>query len=62
MVAVVLTLVVAFLVGGTVWLILGSRLALKDDKQLNETLNLAAYIGMALVPAFLGIFFLLDRN
>lgn len=62
MVAVVLTLVVAFLMGGTVWLILGSRLPLKDDKQLNEALNLAAYIGMALVPAFLGIFFLLDRN
>ena len=60
MVAVVLTLVVAFLLGGSVWLVAGSRLSLDRDKDVNEVLNLVAYVGSALVPAFLAVFFLLD--
>lgn len=62
MVAVVLTLVIAFLVGGTLWLVAGSRLALNEDRDVNEVLNLIAYVGGALVPVFVAVFFLLDRN
>jgi len=62
MVAVVLTLVIAFLIGGTVWLTVGARLPFKEDKDLNEILNLAAYVGIAVLPVFLVVFFLLDRN
>ena len=62
MVAVVLSLVIAFLVGGASWLAIGPRLRLSDDDEVNQLLNLAAYVGIALAPAFLGILFLLDRN
>jgi hypothetical protein len=62
MVAVVLSLVIAFLVGGATWLLLGSRLKLADEDETNQLLNLVAYVGIALAPAFLGVFFLLDRN
>lgn len=62
MVAVVLTLVLTFLVGGTVWLLAGSRLSLNEDKDVNEVLNLVAYLALALVPMFAVVFFLLDRN
>lgn len=62
MIAVVLTLVLAFLVGGTIWLTAGSRLQLSDDKDVNEVLNLVAYVGTALLPVFVAVFFLLDRN
>jgi len=62
MVAVILTLVVSFMIGGIVWLTAGSRLPLNQDKDLNEVLNLIAYVGMALLPVFFGVFFLLDRN
>ena len=62
MVAVVLTLVLSFLVGGGLWLLLGSRLPINEDKSVNEILNLMAYVAGALLPAFGLVFFLLDRN
>lgn len=62
MVAVVLSLVMAFLVGGSIWLLAGSRLPLNEDKAVNEVLNLVAYVAAALLPMFGLIFFLLDRN
>ena len=62
MVAVVLTLVLSFLVGGGLWLLLGSRLPINEDKSVNEILNLMAYVAGALLPAFALVFFLLDRN
>ena len=62
MVAVVLTLVLSFLVGGSVWLLAGSRLPLNADKDVNEVMNLVAYVAVALVPMFALVFYLLDRN
>ena len=59
---VVLTLVLSFLVGGCAWLLAGSRLPLNEDKDVNEVLNLLAYVAAALLPAFVLVFFLLDRN
>ncbi|MEM8767811.1 MAG: hypothetical protein AAGE43_10230 [Pseudomonadota bacterium] len=58
----VLTLVLSFLVGGGLWLLLGSRLALNEDEPVNEVLNLIAFVAAALLPAFGLVFFLLDRN
>lgn len=62
MVAVVLTLVLSFLVGGSLWLLAGSRLPLNPDKDVNEVLNLIAYVGGALAPVFFALFFLLDAG
>jgi hypothetical protein len=62
MIAVVLTLVISFLIGGTVWLAAGSRLSLNEDKDTNEVLNLIVYVAAAVVPVFVAVFFLLDRN
>ena len=57
-----LTLVLSFLVGGTVWLLAGSRLPLNADKDVNEVMNLLAYVAISLVPMFAIVFYLLDRN
>lgn len=62
MIGVVLTVVISFLIGGSVWLVVGSRLPLNPDKDVNEVLNLMAYVGSALVPVFLALFFLLDAG
>ena len=62
MVAVVLTLVLSFLVGGVVWLVAGSRLSLNPDNEVNEVMNLVAYVAVSLVPMFALVFYLLDRN
>lgn len=62
MIAVVLTLVLSFLIGGSVWLLAGSRLPLNADKAVNEVMNLVAYIAVSLVPTFVLVFYLLDRN
>ncbi len=40
----------------------GSRLRLNEDKDVNEVLNLITYVGVVLIPVFLGVFYLLDRN
>jgi hypothetical protein len=60
MAAAILTLAIAFLCGGGLWLGLGSRLALSEDIERNQLLNLVAYVGGLLVPAFLVVFFLLE--
>ena len=62
MVALILTLVLAFLVGGTAWLSIGSRLKLNPEGDINEVLNLIVYVGIALAPVFVVVFYLLDRN
>ena len=62
MVAVVLTLVLSFLLGGSIWLLIGSRLSLNEDEDVNEVLNLIAYLAMALGPMFALVFYVLDRN
>lgn len=62
MVAVVLTLVLSFLVGGAAWLLIGARLRLNEDEEVNEVLNLVAYLALALGPMFALVFYVLDRN
>ena len=60
MAAAVLTFAIAFVCGGGLWLALGPRLALSDESDQNELLNLVVYVGMILPLAFLVVFFLLE--
>lgn len=60
MAAAVLTLALAFICGGGLWLGVGSRLALSDDPERNEVLNLLVLVGGSLPPAFLIVFFFLE--
>ncbi|MCY4566196.1 MAG: hypothetical protein OXE40_17135 [Gammaproteobacteria bacterium] len=56
MAAAVLTLVVTLLAAGGVWLTLGARLKLSEDKQVNDLLNLGAYYFVGLPFVFVLIF------
>lgn len=58
--AAILTLMIAFVCGGAVWLALGPRLAFARESDQNAVLNLLAYVVAALLPAFLVVFFLLE--
>jgi hypothetical protein len=59
MAAAVLTLVLAFFCGGGAWLAFGPRLALSQESEQNDILNLVAYTGIALPVAFVVVFFVL---
>lgn len=61
MAAAVLTLVIAFFCGAVSWLALGARLALSQETEQNDLLNLVAYTGAALPVAFVVVFFLLGN-
>jgi len=60
MAAAVLTFAIAFVCGGGLWLALGPRLALSDEADQNEILNLVVYIGILLPLAFVLVFFGLE--
>lgn len=60
MAAAVLTLALAFIGGGSLWLVLGARLALVEEAELNDLLNLLVYVGAVLPPAFALVFFVLE--
>jgi hypothetical protein len=59
MAAAVLTLLLAFLCGGGLWLALGPRLALSQEAEQNDILNLVVYVGGAVPLAFIVVFYLL---
>ena len=55
--AVILTLILAFVMAGAVWLIVGTRLQLSADAEQNDRLNFALYyVGMVPV-SFVLVFF-----
>jgi hypothetical protein len=56
----ILTLVMAFLAGGVLWLVIGTRIQLAEDLQANDLLNLVAYVGGALPIAFAVVFYVLE--
>ena len=60
MAAAILTIVLAFIVGGSAWLLLGPRLPLAAAAEQNQLLNLIAYVVGVLPVAFLIVFFLLE--
>jgi heme/copper-type cytochrome/quinol oxidase subunit 2 len=59
--AAVLTLVLAFIAGGSAWLLLGPRLPLAEAAEQNQVLNLVAYVAVVLPFAFVLVFFLLEN-
>jgi hypothetical protein len=61
MAAAILTLVLTFIVSGTMWLVVGSLLRLNPDDRQNDVLNLATY-AITLLPIFFAIvFFAMER-
>ena len=61
MAAVILMFVLSFVVGGSVWLALGSRLNINDGAQLNDLLNLLSYMLIALPLIFIFVFYVLEH-
>jgi hypothetical protein len=58
-----MTTLIAFLLGGGVWLLAGSRLSLDaEDRERNDVLNLVGYIAAALPFAFAFVFFALGGS
>lgn len=55
MAAILMALVVAVVVGGIVWLLLGNRFELDADARQNEILNLGLYVAIGFVPVFIVI-------
>ena len=60
MAAVILTLILSFMLGGTAWLGGGSRLRIKSDTQRNDLLNFLSYSLIALPVVFVVVFFVLE--
>ena len=58
MAAIVLSLVLAFIVGAATWLAIGARFSLAADSELNQTLNFFAYVGIVFPLALAGMFLL----
>ncbi|NIP16554.1 MAG: hypothetical protein GWM88_18120 [Pseudomonadales bacterium] len=56
----ILTLILAFVAGGALWVGVGPRLKLVEDAERNQLLNLLAYIAIALPVAFAVVFYLLE--
>ncbi len=56
----ILTLVLAFVAGGALWVGVGARLKLVEEPERNELLNLLAYVAIALPAAFAVVFYLLE--
>ena len=56
----ILTLVLAFVAGGALWVGIGPRLKLVEDNERNELLNLLAYVVIALPVVFAVVFYVLE--
>lgn len=61
MAAAILTLVLTFIVSGTMWLALGNLLSLHVDDRQNDVLNLATYAITLLPIVFVIVFFAMER-
>ncbi|MBT7334518.1 hypothetical protein OAO27_00985 [bacterium] len=53
----ILTVVVSFLLGGGLWLALGSRLSFRDDPRENDKMNVVVYFAAMLPLSFVLVFF-----
>ena len=61
MAAAILTLVLAVIVAGSIWLTFGNLLHLHADERQNDVLNLCAYAGLLLPAIFVVVFFAMER-
>ena len=57
MAAVILTLILALLLAGSGWLIVGSKLRLSTDPEQNDRLNFAVYYVSTVPISFVIVFF-----
>lgn len=55
MAAILMAVVLAVIVGGLAWLLLGNRFELDADAHQNEILNLGLYVALAFLPVFVVI-------
>ena len=59
MIAILLGAVIATMLSGIVWLLIGSRLKLSGDPRQNDVLNLLVYMALAFFPTFLLVLWLI---
>tara|TARA_B100000579_G_scaffold340719_1_gene292396 strand:+ start:171 stop:353 length:183 start_codon:yes stop_codon:yes gene_type:complete len=57
--ALVLSLVLSVVIAGALWLMIGSRLKIKEERAYNDLLNVFAYVALLIPPNFLFVFFVL---
>ena len=57
MAALVLSLVLSVVMGGVLWLMIGSRLEIKDERAYNDLMNVCLYVVFLIPPNFLFVFF-----
>ena len=57
MAALVLSLVLSVVMGGVLWLMIGSRLEIKDERAYNDLMNVCVYTVFLIPPNFLFVFF-----
>jgi|TARA_B100000614_G_scaffold143816_1_gene127872 hypothetical protein len=57
--ALVLSLVLSVVIAGALWLMIGSRLEIKEERAYNDLLNVFAYVALLIPPNFLFVFFVL---
>tara|TARA_B100000459_G_scaffold61726_1_gene33676 strand:+ start:104 stop:286 length:183 start_codon:yes stop_codon:yes gene_type:complete len=57
--ALVLSLVLSVVIAGALWLMIGSRLEIKEEQAYNDLLNVFAYVALLIPPNFLFVFFVL---
>ena len=58
--AVLLSIVLSMLIGGVLWMLLGSRIRLQDDKTANDAANFGAYCLAVLLPVFVFVFYVIE--
>ncbi|MAN68238.1 MAG: hypothetical protein CMP88_01975 [Gammaproteobacteria bacterium] len=59
MAALVLSLVLSVVIAGALWLMIGSRFEIKEERAYNDLLNVFAYVALLIPPNFLFVFFVL---
>lgn len=58
--AVLLSVVASMIIGGVVWLILGSRIQLRDHTTANDAANYGAYCLAVFLPVFVFVFYVIE--
>ena len=57
-----LSMLLALVLGGCAWLLLGDRLPLRAEDKWPASSNILCYAGLLLVPVYLLIFFLFEGS
>ncbi|MCR9277570.1 MAG: hypothetical protein NXH85_06310 [Pseudomonadaceae bacterium] len=60
MIAVILSLIISAILAGVTWLVVGSRIRLKDSEQANDAANFGAYFAAFLLPVVVFVFYVIE--